>query len=225
MAPAVDECPWPLRPLHAGEPVVAVIAVALQEAPAEALQEVFGIGAAAPRRIAEQHDRRTGAAMAPVIGGDRPEEALLRLPAPGIEHRSGGLVHEQAVGRGQMLAHVPGDRLQMEAGAAGPVAQGGPVEPDPLPGEDLGLPVERQASRAGESHPRALPEPYVSLSTHTAPSVRPLPCTSDQWANRSGDVRITRASQSRAPFGCCRRRLNLRRAHRMRNASIRFNVG
>jgi hypothetical protein len=30
-----------------------------------------------------------------------------------------------------------------------------------------------QASRAEESHPRALPEPYVSLSAHTAPSVRP----------------------------------------------------
>jgi len=31
-----------------------------------------------------------------------------------------------------------------------------------------------QASRAGESHPRALPEPYVNLSAHTAPSVQPL---------------------------------------------------
>ena len=32
------------------------------------------------------------------------------------------------------------------------------------------------ASRAGESHPRALPEPYVTLSRHTAPDVRPFPC-------------------------------------------------
>src|SRR3954470_19945630 len=30
------------------------------------------------------------------------------------------------------------------------------------------------ASRAGEFHPHALPEPYVSLSTHTAPDVQPL---------------------------------------------------
>ena len=30
------------------------------------------------------------------------------------------------------------------------------------------------ASRAGESHPHALPEPYVTLSSHTAPDVRPL---------------------------------------------------
>src|SRR4051794_20495415 len=32
------------------------------------------------------------------------------------------------------------------------------------------------ASRAGESHPHALPEPYVTLSRHTAPDVRPFPC-------------------------------------------------
>ena len=31
------------------------------------------------------------------------------------------------------------------------------------------------ASRPGESHPQALPEPCVNLSTHTAPDVRPLP--------------------------------------------------
>ena len=30
------------------------------------------------------------------------------------------------------------------------------------------------ASRAGESHPRALLEPYVNLSIHTAPDVRPV---------------------------------------------------
>jgi hypothetical protein len=34
--------------------------------------------------------------------------------------------------------------------------------------------AKEEASRAGESHPHALPEPYVSLSTHTAPSFRPF---------------------------------------------------
>jgi transposase len=34
--------------------------------------------------------------------------------------------------------------------------------------------TKRQASRAEESHLRALPEPYVNLSAHTAPSVQPL---------------------------------------------------
>ena len=111
MAPAVHQRPRSLWPLDAGEPLVAVIAVALQELSAKALQELLGKGAAAPWRIAEQHDRRAGAAMAPVIGGDRPEEALLRLSSSRIEHRRGGLIHEQPVGPGQMLAHMRGDRL------------------------------------------------------------------------------------------------------------------
>src|SRR3954471_8553948 len=57
------------------------------------------------------------------------------------------------------------------------------------------------ASRAGESHPRALPEPYVTLSRHTAPDVRPFPCRKRQCANRCGLARMTRASQSLAPLG------------------------
>ena len=40
------------------------------------------------------------------------------------------------------------------------------------------------ASRAGESHPHALPEPYVTLSSHTAPDVRPFACRKRQWAKR-----------------------------------------
>ena len=34
--------------------------------------------------------------------------------------------------------------------------------------------AKEEASRAEEFHPRALPEPYVSLSTHTAPSIQPF---------------------------------------------------
>ena len=144
MAPAMDERPRALRPLDAGQAVVAVIAVALQERSAKALEKLFGISAAASRRITEQDDRRTGAAMPPVIGGDRPEEARLRPAPPGIEHRRGGFVHEQAIGLGEMQAHVVGDRLQMEAGPAGPVAKRRPIKPDALPGVDVRLPVERQ---------------------------------------------------------------------------------
>ena len=36
------------------------------------------------------------------------------------------------------------------------------------------------ASRAGELHPHALPEPYVTLSSHTAPDVRPFACRKRQ---------------------------------------------
>src|SRR3954466_12558204 len=57
------------------------------------------------------------------------------------------------------------------------------VEHDPIlvdgPPEPVLLSADHQAhlaSRAGESHPHALPEPYVTLSRHTAPDVRPFPC-------------------------------------------------
>jgi len=35
--------------------------------------------------------------------------------------------------------------------------------------------LTKMSSRAEEFHLRALPEPYVNLSIHTAPDVRPLP--------------------------------------------------
>jgi hypothetical protein len=39
--------------------------------------------------------------------------------------------------------------------------------------QQAGCVSEDVASRAGESHPHALLDPYVSLSAHTAPDVRP----------------------------------------------------
>src|SRR5271165_4312015 len=80
------------------------------------------------------------------------------------------------------------------------------------------------SSRAGEFHPHALLEPYVSLSTHTAPDVRPATYRNSQWAKRFGLARTTRANQSLAPLGRGRRRLNLLRAQRIKKASIRRNV-
>src|ERR1700730_9661014 len=94
--------------------------------------------------------------------------------------------------------------------------------------ERLGAPVLADegeepvlASRAGESHPHALLEPYVNLSIHTAPDLRRLTCRKRKWAKRFGSARTTRANQSRAPFGRGRSRLNLLRAQRIRKASIR----
>src|SRR4051795_6479614 len=82
------------------------------------------------------------------------------------------------------------------------------VEHDPIlidgPPEPVLLAADYQAhlaSRAGESHPHALPEPYVTLSRHTAPDVRPFPCRKRQCANRCGLPRMPRASQSLAPLG------------------------
>src|ERR1700678_4835925 len=75
---------------------------------------------------------------------------------------------------------------------------------------------EDVASRAGESHPHALLDPYVSLSAHTAPDVRSLTYKRRQWANKSGSARTTRANQSLAPAVRARSRLYLLRPHRTR---------
>jgi hypothetical protein len=94
----------------------------------------------------------------------------------------------------------------------------GAPQPVPLAGErhdDL-------ASRAEELHLRALLEPYVTLSSHTAPDVRSSTCTKRQCAKRF--ARRTRASQSLARLGLRRRRLNLSQAQRTRAASTRLSV-
>lgn len=57
--------------------IITVIGIALQEASGEAVQELLSEGAAATGSISEQHDRRTWAAMAAVVGDDRPTVAVL----------------------------------------------------------------------------------------------------------------------------------------------------
>src|SRR5262249_14338139 len=43
--------------------------------------------------------------------------------------------------------------------------------------QDSGADLQRQVSSAEESHPRALPEPYVNVSAHTAPIISRLTVT------------------------------------------------
>ena len=50
-----------------------------------------------------------------------------------------------------------------------------------------------RVSSPGESHPEALAELYVSLSTHTAPIMEPRPAPICQWANNAGARREMRA--------------------------------
>jgi len=64
-------------------------------------------------------------------------------------------------------------------------------------------------------HLRALPEPYVNLSIHTAPIVRPLPWYNDRWAKSFGFALQNRSNQALAPCSDRGNRLNLRRAHLM----------
>jgi hypothetical protein len=77
------------------------------------------------------------------------------------------------------------------------------------------LKTSKMTSGPEDFHLRALPEPYVNLSIHTAPIVRPLPWHSDQWARSLGFARRNRSNQSLAPLVWWRIRLNLRRAHLM----------
>src|SRR3954463_2695309 len=57
------------------------------------------------------------------------------------------------------------------------------------------------ASRAGESHPHALPEPYVTLSRHTAPDVRPFPCRKRRRGKRHAARQGAVSVLSGAPYG------------------------
>src|SRR5260370_1927339 len=83
---------------------------------------------------------------------------------------------------------------------------------------------ELVSSRPEDSHLRALPDPYVNLSIHTAPDVRPFPWQSCQWAKSVGFARRSRSNQSRAPLVFRRSRLNLRRADCPHGTRIRGNV-
>jgi hypothetical protein len=144
MAPAMHERPATFRPREVGEPVVGVVAVALQEAATEPFEEGFGMGAAAGGRVSEQRHGRIEPAMAAIIRRDGPKPAGFRLLASGIEHRGPGLVHEQPVRAAEMGAHSLDDGFEVEARPARPIAQRGAVEIKALPTVDLGLAVERQ---------------------------------------------------------------------------------
>ena len=81
------------------------------------------------------------------------------------------------------------------------IAVNGPVEISPLP-TNL---YEGLASRAGESHPRALPEPYVTWSRASASCLPvlfrcPLPKPDMTVSVSSGFPVLT---DGRIAFGCC----------------------
>src|SRR6266849_5510439 len=78
---------------------------------------------------------------------------------------------------------------------------------------------QEQVSRPGESHPEALAELYVSLSTHTAPIMEPRRAPICQWANNSGARREMRAIQWVARRRWRRSFLYFRLAQRARSRS------
>src|SRR5215472_3485819 len=89
----------------------------------------------------------------------------------------------------------------------------------------LVLEAQDGVSSPGESHPEALVELYVSLSTHTAPSMEPRRTPICQWANSSGARREIRAIQCVALRRCWCSFLYLRLAQRARSRSSSRIVG
>jgi hypothetical protein len=133
----------------------------------------------------------------------------LRASSNPLLFGASNLPHDQ--NRGECDATEDSDAVpRMSAGFASDTPRKGLVRGQPqCINEDM-------ASRAGESHPHALLDPYVSLSAHTAPDVRSLTYKRRQWANRSGSARTTRANQSLAPAVRARSRLYLLRPYRTR---------
>jgi hypothetical protein len=77
-----------------GQAVVAGVSVDLQDT-FKAGEEGFGILARTSRGIEVDHPRRVLAAPRPIIAGQRPEISGLCRPAPRVQNRGGGFVHEQ----------------------------------------------------------------------------------------------------------------------------------
>jgi hypothetical protein len=139
----------------ARQAVIAGITVELQD-PVKALQEGLRVLSAAPGRIKIDNARRVGAVPPAIIASQRPEIPGLGPTAPGIEDRRcvlrglrgriGGhgplrTVHEQLCRPLQVLGQSVDNGPQVERGNADPVGQGGAMDVDAGPGEDLALPV------------------------------------------------------------------------------------
>jgi len=65
--------------------------------------------------------------------------------------------------------------------------------------EQARLPEEDEVSSAGELHPRALPEPYVSLSAHTAPINQPVASPRGAASERTASADAERSGPATAP--------------------------
>ena len=134
--------------------MIAPVSIYLKDA-VESFENLFGVRAAASRRVMIDHDRRIGAAMTAVVAQNGPEITCLRPASAGIEHGRPRFVHEQAVGQLHERAHALDERRKVEGDCSHPVGQHGAVKHDPVPGEDLRLAVERHMlAELGDRHLR-----------------------------------------------------------------------
>src|SRR3954453_3479097 len=143
MAPAEGERDR-AAPALVGKPAEAAIAVHLQGA-AEPGQVGRRPGRLAVAGIDIGHGRRPMSERGTVVGRVAPEPALARSAEAALQGGQWRVIGEHPGMPDHMVEDEIAQRPQPLAGLADPVAQGGAVELDALPGEDLALPVERDA--------------------------------------------------------------------------------
>ena len=122
VAPAVGQRHRTAGASGIGQRVVGRVGVHLENA-AEPRERPDGMLGAAARGVEIDHGGRIGTGPGPVVARDRPEIAGLGPPAPGIEHRRPGLVHEQL---GRALRDA---RAAARAGAGARRRRGRPSPP------------------------------------------------------------------------------------------------
>jgi hypothetical protein len=138
-----------------------------------------------PLHLALSPSHRLMRVLHPVVS---PEALFVRTGQPEMSKRravGAQLVGDQQFRRKSLLFEQLAHQSQGRQGVAPALNKhvedlafvvNGTPEVHPLAGD----PEQHLASRAGESHPHALPEPYVTISSHTAPDVRPFACRKRQ---------------------------------------------
>src|ERR1700688_2137120 len=146
-----------------------------------------------PNSLLESHDRfrRDAPLRLLVIREAEPQE----FPFPWSCHRTLLAVHSQLELRREESRHAAHHSFTGSPTADVDVAVSGPRE----------------------SHPEALVEPYVSLSTHTAPITEPRRTPICQWANSAGERREMLAIQCVAVRRWLRSLLYFRLAQRAKS--------
>jgi hypothetical protein len=126
----------------------------------------------------------------------RPKSAGSGLGQLAILDRHGCVIGVNDFRLKNQLPHPHGDRFDQVRHARHPVTHRLSANLHTVTSENSFLAIERRVSGAGELHPRALPEPDVSVSTHPAPII-PSPYgtnPSRQCANKPGCERAIRRS-------------------------------
>ncbi len=125
------------------EPVIAGVAVRLQEAP-ERPKMILGPLALAIGRVAEQHRSGRTVAGGAVVAHVYPQPTSAGLAMARRQHRHGRVVGMQLARLQRLLRQRLDQRLQQGACAADPVRQGRALQLNAFTGVDRALPVQRQ---------------------------------------------------------------------------------